>query len=278
MKWGLNHINKKNKDYLVNGAKIKGSNYNLSRGLITKLWNYKDQIKMAIWIGETETFHEQLFIVFSCNGFSNKMLETFHLKSIEIYRYQYKTVSGLIKAEEKSIIRGEKRETQGRKKGRKKKNKGERAGLERKWGSSMRGRQKRAEGKNVSRGNRWDQNQHCHHLHHFRKPETKKKKSARMKTVAEGKKKKVARSEHWSPSTSSSSSGSSSRGHLRGPERERKNKNREQEEDRSRREKKAEGKRRERKKNSWPISATVRNRIITASCHYPPRRQQHHEK
>jgi hypothetical protein len=82
------------------------------------------------------------------------MLETFHLKSIEIYRYQYKTVSGLIKAEEKSIIRGEKRETQGRKKGRKKKNKGERAGLERKWGSSMRGRQKRAEGKNVSRGNR----------------------------------------------------------------------------------------------------------------------------
>jgi len=106
MKWGLNHINKKNKDYLVNGAKIKGSNYNLSRSLITKLWNYKDQIKMAIWIGETETFHEQLFIIFSYNGFSNKMLETFHLKSIEICRYQYKAGSGLIKAEEKSIIRG----------------------------------------------------------------------------------------------------------------------------------------------------------------------------
>jgi hypothetical protein len=44
--------------------KVQRSNYNLSKSLITKLWNHKDQIKMAIWIGETETFHE-LFIVFS---------------------------------------------------------------------------------------------------------------------------------------------------------------------------------------------------------------------
>jgi hypothetical protein len=32
----------------------------------------------------------------------------------------------------------------------------------------MRGRHKRAERKNVSRGNRWDQNQRCHRLLHFK--------------------------------------------------------------------------------------------------------------
>jgi hypothetical protein len=46
----------KTKDCCVNDVKIKGSNYNLSRGLITKLQNLKDQIKMAIWIWEQSRF------------------------------------------------------------------------------------------------------------------------------------------------------------------------------------------------------------------------------
>ena len=63
---------------------------------------------------------------------------------------------------------------------------------EEKRGGRQKEKQRRAgkrEGNNVNRGNRWDQNQRCHRLLHFRKLETKKKKNAGMKTVAEGKKK-----------------------------------------------------------------------------------------
>jgi hypothetical protein len=48
----------KSKDQLENVAEMQGSNYILTRGLIAKVQNFKDQIERSLWDGKTESFWE----------------------------------------------------------------------------------------------------------------------------------------------------------------------------------------------------------------------------
>jgi len=94
-------------------------------------------------------------------------------------------------------IKSQRRDGQEKKK--KRRRQGGRASRTReKVGSSTRGRRKWAEGKNVRRGNRWDQNQRCHRLRHFKNQRRRRRRRVQIrieqkgesetKTVAEGKK------------------------------------------------------------------------------------------